>query len=1210
MNIKYYCSLLFLFLLVFGIPVISAKAQTPVTWTDLAGVEVQPDNALKKTAGWGTTNAGAASEEVLAANTDGWAEFTISTVGVEYIFGLSEINVDESKTIDYAIRLHSNGNISILEKGSWKAGYDPAVAGDVYRLERINNEIVFKKNGVAFHTSPTPSTSSLLVDVSIYHTGAEVTGAQVSFGSEIATNDDKVNALEITSLTKACSSGKSYNNFGATNDGVPPSVYTNLKNNVWFKFQAQTNGIQIKISKADAGALTGYVMALYDENDNEIDATRFNLGYDVSSNKLVVGNWYYLSVGGGSESSFDLCFNDDIQNDFQEDALDISFSGLSWTSSNEAFDNYYATKDNQPSYNHGNVWFKFRANKANASIELIRGNMPNTYVVYLMDESNNQIGFVRFNNGNKISVNNLIEGNWYYLSVGSGGYADGVETSTFDLSIQFTGKVSSYDFNACEGTVLTDNIGTLNGTVHGAKWIAGYEGQGLKFDGVDDYVKIEGSEDDFSFVQNTGVFTIATWVKIDDLNSRNIFIANSGGWVSKGFSLRYEPSGSGTFGNKQIVFQSTTGRSNEYNKISGAIGTISDNNWHHVAVVGDGSTATIYVDGNEDGTGVLSYTTPGNSDFPVYFGIYPSANNGDLHLPLKGSLDNIHIYNKSLSPTEINQFASELSNPGYCNFEASYDFNSCDGTILTDNSGTLNGTVNGATWSPGYNGQALSFDGVDDRAYIPFSENLKYGQQLSVAGWVKAPAQSNVGTIASQHVGGNVHNKKGWLLSSTTINGQPQDRLQITISSDGTGTKQKIYYSSIAVFDDQWHHITFTFDNGDLRLYIDGEEDTGVVKYKDEALSTINVNEEDLTIGYSRIDNSDARFLLGKIDQLEIYNKALSAAEISDLAALPYSTTSCLETVEWQDIVSVTPTSSNGLRKSITTAGYNAGAYSKNRLPLGEDGYFEFVVANQNARLFMGLSKHNADVNYLSIDYSIFIFNNNYYVYERGVKKYEATGVKANDEFRVERQSGKIRYFRNNELFYTSEKSSHSDLSIDASFFNHNDEVKDVFATFEVPTNVYSSDLQVLKFGESGVGNFVRGDGTHSIVIARMGEPITSVPEDGFTYNANEVFGQGDEIAPGHFVVYNGTGTTFNIRNLTEINQNYYFRVIDYTSPSSPIYNSLGAEARNIGNNITWNNKVGVQETVSNGLKKISGGGGYNAGAFSENRLAENSSGW
>ena len=168
-------------------PLSTLGGNASVTWTDLVGVEVQADNAVVKTAGWGTNNGGAASVENLAAGADGWAEFTAYATGAERYFGLSQSNTDATNVMDYAIKLSSTNKIVVQENGSWKGGFGSVANGDVLRIERTGGTITYKKNGTTFYTSATPSSTTLLVDVCFYHTGGAINNALISFeGSSVA----------------------------------------------------------------------------------------------------------------------------------------------------------------------------------------------------------------------------------------------------------------------------------------------------------------------------------------------------------------------------------------------------------------------------------------------------------------------------------------------------------------------------------------------------------------------------------------------------------------------------------------------------------------------------------------------------------------------------------------------------------------------------------------------------------------------------------------------------------------------------------------------------------------------------------------------------------------------------------------------------------------------------------------------------------------
>jgi len=81
--------------------------------------------------------------------------------------------------------------------------------------------------------------------------------------------------------------------------------------------------------------------------------------------------------------------------------------------------------------------------------------------------------------------------------------------------------------------------------------------------------------------------------------------------------------------------------------------------------------------------------------------------------------------------------------------------------------------------------------------------------------------------------------------------------------------------------------------------------------------------------------------------------------------------------------------------------------------------------------------------------------------------------------------------------------------------------------------------------GHSFSVNYTRGNGSSRLVIARKGGPVTSIPQNGKDYNHNLVFGRGDELNDGEFVVYDGTIAGFGLLGLAP-NTEYHFAVFDY----------------------------------------------------------------
>lgn len=71
------------------------------------------------------------------------------------------------------------------------------------------------------------------------------------------------------------------------------------------------------------------------------------------------------------------------------------------------------------------------------------------------------------------------------------------------------------------------------------------------------------------------------------------------------------------------------------------------------------------------------------------------------------------------------------------------------------------------------------------------------------------------------------------------------------------------------------------------------------------------------------------------------------------------------------------------------------------------------------------------------------------------------------------------------------------------------------------------------------------GNGTRRVIICRAGNPVTFVPQNGVDYTDNTVFGSGQQVAPGEYVIYDNAFTSFFVTGLNAATQ-YYFAVFEY----------------------------------------------------------------
>jgi hypothetical protein len=98
------------------------------------------------------------------------------------------------------------------------------------------------------------------------------------------------------------------------------------------------------------------------------------------------------------------------------------------------------------------------------------------------------------------------------------------------------------------------------------------------------------------------------------------------------------------------------------------------------------------------------------------------------------------------------------------------------------------------------------------------------------------------------------------------------------VSKDTSASDYIYFLSNTALFTNTWYHICATFTSGQgAAIYINGALDASIVTTQTTTANSSN----DLGIGARTVGSR--RFMSGKLDEVRVYNRALSPQEIAAL---------------------------------------------------------------------------------------------------------------------------------------------------------------------------------------------------------------------------------------------------------------------------------------------------------------------------------------
>ena len=374
--------------------------------------------------------------------------------------------------------------------------------------------------------------------------------------------------------------------------------------------------------------------------------------------------------------------------------------------------------------------------------------------------------------------------------------------------------------------------------------------QGLNFDGNNDYILVP------SFDPGS-TFSASLWVNHDSIGALNTFIEHvQNGNNRNDFYIGYDNSNNSLTVELEDTNALEGGACGDPKFCTGI--SLNSNRWYHIVVTVTPTTLKVYIDS------VLAYSTTHNTTVNFGNGTWMLGADTDRNPvtvqnsdQLDGRLDDVRIYNHELSQTEVSTLYGLVANwtMDDCNLSSAGDIKDVSGNGINAN------PVNGITTATGKICTALSLDGVNDYAEVPYTNALDLPNTLTVMAWIRPRSipSSGLKSIVSKDENYEFH------IDSS-------GRIYWWWNNSAGNTRS--FTSTTTIPTNTWTHVAIVYEPGSQRIVINGVE-RGTRNYNE----TLLTNTDPLHIGADQF--FAGREFDGLIDEVRIYRRALPTEEIN-----------------------------------------------------------------------------------------------------------------------------------------------------------------------------------------------------------------------------------------------------------------------------------------------------------------------------------------
>jgi len=418
----------------------------------------------------------------------------------------------------------------------------------------------------------------------------------------------------------------------------------------------------------------------------------------------------------------------------------------------------------------------------------------------------------------------------------------------------FPDLVAYYPFN---GNADDESGNGLHGTVNGAAPAIdrfGNNDSAYQFDGDDDYIE-----------------NIGGLPGITDQVSISFWIYKPGNYEDDYQKILLTGDAPSNYGINFSQGELVTPFYFEINNDSSLITTDypSADEWHHIVGVYNGSNVEFFIDKFSKGSNTCSGNVIPLSPLRIGWGY-------NLEY-FQGKIDDVRIYDRAISTSEIEELyhLNGWDNLG-SGLVAHYPFSG----NAYDGSGNGNhGSVNGAAPASdrfGNNNSAYQFDGVDDYLQCNHIDATTFGENesFSFSYWF---FQENA----------DIPIWNGSISKMTSANpargyqsGIKENKIVFEYRAGSVANPNVIHvFDTVEYVPDLWYNVVAICDkqNDQITLYVNGEEKA---VYNASWISESSADSNYLYFGRLR---GTPRYWMGKIDDIRIYDRVLSEAEITEL---------------------------------------------------------------------------------------------------------------------------------------------------------------------------------------------------------------------------------------------------------------------------------------------------------------------------------------